>query len=359
MKALSTGTSINSTNAYITPEEFGAKGDGISDDLISFRKMLVYSKVNNCTIDLKSMYYISERLELYRGCDLTSRNGKGGFIYISTGAFKKPDSVLYINTSNVKLSNIKIIYKSLVEGNIHNIPLIGVFLDSKSSYCSIDNLNIVGEKDGFYGWSHCIRLTGSNHTLENSRIQNGTMCVSIRGRDIILKNNIISNNFKRSGNLRWSEHSKAWDGIVMEGCHNCRILSNKITDCGQSGIYCGGNGSVSTNISVIGNYIADNWNRGIDFGVSGNVSETNYLSDIVIINNFVSNNRKPQIWLKNVVNYKIKNNRILISKNMKHLYGDQFSGYNGIVIVGRSTNDNIISNNYFEAEGLSIINTIR
>ena len=48
----------------ITPELFGAKGDGITDDTIALKKLITYAKLNNSTIEFfNKVYCISEELQ--------------------------------------------------------------------------------------------------------------------------------------------------------------------------------------------------------------------------------------------------------------------------------------------------------
>lgn len=126
----------------------------------------------------------------------------------------------------------------------------------------------------------------------------------------------------------------------MEGCKQCSIIENHIYDCGQSGIYCGGNGSASSNISIIKNTVYKNWNRGIDIGVTGKVTEKNFVKNVLITGNIVFDNREPQIWLNGVSGSEVSHNIVNITPNYKKFYRGYYGGIVGIALGSDSRTEN-------------------
>lgn len=62
---LSEGTSLDSSTLYyVTPEEFGAKGDGVTDDLEAFNKCVTTAKDKNLNIKALQTYNISSTLTI-------------------------------------------------------------------------------------------------------------------------------------------------------------------------------------------------------------------------------------------------------------------------------------------------------
>lgn len=53
------------TSNFITPEQFGAKGDGSADDTEAFKECLLHASVNNLSVYAGGSYLISSTLEIY------------------------------------------------------------------------------------------------------------------------------------------------------------------------------------------------------------------------------------------------------------------------------------------------------
>lgn len=308
----------------IYPEQYGAVGDGKADDTNALVAAIDAAHSNgNGKVIFNRLYRITSTLHLPSDTIIQGLGKKTGLVFYEK--VNKKTSVVSINAKNITIKNISILFSPSDWGHIGNISIIGILLDTLSSNCMLDNVYVKGKLSGTVGFTHCVRMTGKNNTLCNSFIEYGSMCVSMRGEKLIVLNNYISNHFFSEGVKPWKTNSHEWDGIVMEGCKDCQIVSNTVEGCGQSGIYCGGNNSVSTGTIIEKNKVFHNWNRGIDIGVSGKKNENNYVSNIIIRNNIVFDNREPQIWLFNVSDCEVLNNKVSISSN----YDDIYHGYNG------------------------------
>lgn len=64
MVGLPTGGTVQQAQFYVTPEQFGAKGDGKTDDTTAITRMLAYANTNNISIQADKTYLISSLLNL-------------------------------------------------------------------------------------------------------------------------------------------------------------------------------------------------------------------------------------------------------------------------------------------------------
>lgn len=333
----------------VTPEFFGAKGDGTTDDTKPWLRCIKYAKINKIKkIKLNGRYLISGTLNLFDGLILY---GDIGSEIIYRGEPSKQFAILKIYGSNVEISNTKILFESGKKGSVSDISIIGIFFMPSSKNGLVKDCVVDGGLSGRVGNSHCIRLMGTGHSVINCQVLNGGMCITARGDNFRIIKNYITNDYLKNGTHPWERKSCYWDGITMEGVSNSKIINNKIEKCGQSGIYIGGNGFLSHDILIEGNTVCQNWNKGIDLGVSGNVNRNNNVYKIDVINNTVFDNREPQIWLRKSTYCIIKNNKIDITSK----YMEYFSGFiNEItgISFGHSdlTENNVIENNKITAK---------
>lgn len=109
---------VHTIKEYVTPQMFGAVGDGVTDDTLSFQAAIDSVKIHGTLIIPLGEYLISDTLTInkpisiegqYYGYDLTeSSNG------IDNSEYKKPllkttsEDSIHINTLGVRLENIAI-----------------------------------------------------------------------------------------------------------------------------------------------------------------------------------------------------------------------------------------------------------
>ncbi|HDX8855420.1 TPA: right-handed parallel beta-helix repeat-containing protein [Klebsiella michiganensis] len=296
---------------------------------------------NKKVLSVNKLYYLDEAVTLPDGCDIIGTGKNSGFVFVSEG---RPETKygLVIRNSNNKLENFGLYFTSShnISNDISKPDFICIFFTETALNCSLNNLFVENYTPDLFFFSHCVRVMGANHSINNCSIINGSMCLSIRGQDITVLNNQVTNNFSSRVKGPWRPSCDVWDGIVMEGCKQCSIIENHIYDCGQSGIYCGGNGSASSNISIIKNTVYKNWNRGIDIGVTGKVTEKNFVKNVLITGNIVFDNREPQIWLNGVSGSEVSHNIVNITPNYKKFYRGYYGGIVGIALGSDSRTEN-------------------
>jgi hypothetical protein len=171
-----------------------------------------------------------------------------------------------------------------------------------------------------------VSLNGSNNTLRNSIIDDNKFGVGVSGDHQTVTGNYISNHYSRSSEAPapWKgAASQFWDGIVSEGLTNSLLAQNTVEDNGQSGIYTGGNGSLSHGNRIVRNVVRWNWNRGIDQGVTGFTTRSNGVGEIIIQGNTIVDNRAGNLWLLQVIGATVTENTIETTPNYKTLFRSQ------------------------------------
>lgn len=210
-------------------------------------------------------------------------------------------NLLEIGGSGCLLSDFRLEMDASGRGSVGDIACIGVHLLSTSSGNTLRGLRIVGKSEGSpMGFTHGVRCTGSFNEVLQSNIQYCSMGITYRGTGHKISDNYLNNHFVDEFFQKWDSTSMFWDGITGEGASYCLISNNVCEYNGQSGIYLGGNNSLSHNVVFSNNTCRNNYNRGIDTGVSGTPSATNGVMEITYQGNTLVDNRETNLWLYGV-----------------------------------------------------------
>lgn len=253
-------TNVKYLNVYYTPEMFGAKGDGITDDTKAVQQAIDYAGINGTVILPKkdNFYKISAPIELkYKGLKIIGNNHLGnttcGFICSGsmTNAFEISEDYIHLediyincnNNCNVGLygvntvkSNSRIFLKNI---NIANALEISFDLQIYLSVIQLCN-SYRSKGKGFYihGTSTientCIQMTScfSGESLEQGFVFDSITYsnVSCLGSDY----NDIAYEIKGCKNFSLDnigvEHSK--DQVIFTGNNSWYVTINGITVVG-------------------------------------------------------------------------------------------------------------------------------
>jgi hypothetical protein len=153
----------------------------------------------------------------------------------------------------------------------------------------------------FWGIGANIQVAGNNDVVSNSDLENGRIplqALTISGHastGAIFRSNYLSNHMSQAIAYE-APNVHHWDCLEAEGSTDTLIEGNTAEDCGTSGIYFGANGDTTLRTRVIGNKIVHAWNRGIDGGVTGDVTTGNKIYGFVIANNIVQDSAADNIW---------------------------------------------------------------
>lgn len=174
---------------YITPESFGAVGDGIVDDTKAFKELLEYTKYNDCTVLLTGNYAV-DSINLPDGSRVISQ---GGIIR------KIPRN----------------------ETSYHLVTL--------NENCLIDGLVMTGDRESNSTdgqWGCCVYIAGKNSVIKNCTMfdPHGDG-IYIHSDNAIVDNCIISNAFR--------------NGISVTDGDNFTIRNTKIFNVNGHNPQCG------------------------------------------------------------------------------------------------------------------------
>lgn len=308
---------IRKAITYFTPEMFGAAGDSITDDSISISLALqkaASSKIKGVFLGQRYNIGRTASFDVPDGVTVFGAGPQTGVVMVDA-----PDDNLHIIFSlagcHSTLRDFSIDFNTDGKGSIAAVSIFGVFLQSTSSFCDVINLRINGACSKSMGFSHGIRCTGRNNNIVKNNIQYCSMGITYRGNGHLIDYNYCNNHFVDENLQTWSPSLPWWDGITGEGAIDCTISNNTTEYNGQSGVYLGGNGSLSYRNRYIKNTIKYNYNRGLDVGVSGTPSATNNVYKLLIEENIILNNRVVGLWA-------YKANDCIINSNLTEIDSD-------------------------------------
>jgi parallel beta-helix repeat protein len=241
---------------------------------------------------------------------------RDGNIYTLTGNITSDSDGIIIERNNVTLDGAGY----TVQGTVSDVSMgIGV---------SGNNVTIKNVEIATFGYG--VFLIGSSNSVSGNTImyskQDGIRGIS-SSNNSITGNQIISSNHDGIGLWGSSNYNSIaynsitannYDGIFLQDSSDNNIVRNSIT---ANGAWVGGDGIdivASSNISIYGNIIANNWRAGIYLGLSSNdriagnsiTANTQYgielyssSNNVVYHNNFVNNNNQVYIWTPPSANY--------------------------------------------------------
>ncbi|HBW8058006.1 TPA: hypothetical protein MFG93_005019 [Klebsiella pneumoniae] len=308
----STLKKISDKYSYITPEDFGASGDGVTDDTIYFQTAINFCVDNKLKLFLSGSYLISRTLNVYGDYSVGSRvciqgmtssatilfSGQG--VCLNIGAFGAD-----INDFNIKRSGIAggvALKVTGSNGQLKNLIIIGEW---DVSYWLIDFSNGVvvncrdfGDKNKLTGISwlinSCVNTSfDSNYTTYRNFGYVLDKNALVFDKDI---NELVPSNYKRqihwgceglnfnsiktiwcNNGIRSSGIAISFSNCIIDLCHktiltwyaelyctNCWFASSKISESGKNVFY---NENISTVVIFIGNHFTYNVAGKIQYAV--------------------------------------------------------------------------------------------
>lgn len=350
IEQVNTLTTNQFKNVYVTPEMFGAVGDGVTDDTEAIKTCISNATDSGKMILLTKMYGISEPISF-------NSNRVVGTEYKSSGfkALENVESVILINTEFNSIENITI------DGNGYTTNCISV----NKAYINIDKCLIKGATNS------CIVLSSSYcNTITRNRLYGGEY-------GIICNLNKLENQASQNATSIIDNTILLCEkyAFVIGGGDSWRIERNVVEQCKLGvGIFTGINNLIISNNYFEGDakyskkYMQDLdifYIRAlITLNMNGDIFSTGKLTHSVVIeNNFVNicdmaddniipggyNDISTFVLSNNVKCLNISNNRDT-SENSKYLlcFGSRSAnvtfdrcnvslndGFNGIKMLGR------------------------
>jgi hypothetical protein len=232
---------------------------------------------------------------------------------------------------------------STTKVKIHDLQLLGTqeTIGSPATYNNTQGIalkgtfGIVDKVKLAHHWAYGSPITigGSHNTLSNSDIEYGTFCVGLTGSYQTISKNYVSNHYSAASKSE-APAVHYWDGIASEGLSYSLIDGNTVEDNGQSGIYAGGNGGLSSHNTISNNIVQHNWNRGIDNGVTGHVTKENGIASLTVTNNHVIDNLEDNIWLICVQQAEVSGNRTEYTRGYPAFFGSKATSTRSGIAVG-------------------------
>lgn len=278
--------------------DFGAKGDGVTDDTQAFLDTIEEAKkYNNVVIVPKNRTYpvhldlVEDNIKFIGGGKLIGLTTFTDYILKITGDYNVIDGL--------EFEEVSLIHKPItIEGDYNKIINSKVFNVNRTSYTTVtysDNL---------------INIDGSYNTIEYNEIYNGRMGISLSNHHNKVLNNHIHDNITgvqlRAG-TRYAivqnnliAYNDVIDDSGADGILGTRNVSKSIIDnnviikAGEHGIYFQGDNTSITNNKVfdcIGSGIKlASYNTGLTF-YPGEVNDPDYIGhDNIIEGNIASGN---------------------------------------------------------------------
>ena len=341
---------------YATDTPFNAPTDGL-DASSNINAALTYCAANNKDLILDRLFAAGSTIAIPSNVSVICLTRQCGINSTAVGA----NSAVSISGINSKFIGGTV--KGINNPASDTIRQDGIILDTTSSFCELVDVHV----SGFFaknftgsGFGAGITDRGVSNKIKSCRSTDSKFCIDLRGKKGEVVGNFISNHFltQTVESKPWTFASNYWDGIVSEGIEDYLIAFNTVTECGQSGIYTGGNGGLSKSNRIIGNLVEKCWNRGIDQGLNIAQSASNDVISQTIVGNVCRNNRENNIWLAGTTRCNVSGNTSIYDADYATLFAGYYGGHAGIALtngaVGTVPNGNSITgNNCYDSEGYS------
>lgn len=349
---------------FISPERFGAKGDGETDDTATLQEALNYGVMTNSEVVLRGTYLISNSLILQSHMHIY---GYGCGTIKKTENTNKYAALLYWNDNNTPIEDV-IIDGLTIIGNRQwtNQTLsnpandVGIRIeggtesddghDIKIVKCIIKNCGGCGilvkgtriliqgntvfmddPEELFIATGIPNYNFGISHGGNNVKIINNTIKNTIHGiiAGIVNKNTLIEGN-------DISTYANGQHGMYIQGGDNLNISNNIVHDCAIVGIkvQLGHADNIIKNINIVANNIKNCNNQGILIARESSVNDEDaVIQDINITNNNIENVVRG-VEILSSSKCVISNNLINVNSGSNIGYGIKFNNISHISLLG-------------------------
>jgi hypothetical protein len=281
-----------SSSVVVTAGPYRAVCDGKTDDTASIQAALKSGSKSvripsGVTCAFTGQLNVPAGVEFYGG-------GKGSSTLRYTGTGNPSGTYAAITAqSNASIHDLQVKGPIETPGKPDSyVNAGGISVAAGASEVKIDKVAV----SHFWKYS-CVGVQGSRVTVSNSDLEYCHFGISATGNNHKILNNYLNNHFVDLPILfPWRPTSPYWGGFLSEGLSNTLVQGNTAEKNGQGGFYTGGNGSASFNNSFIGNHANDNWEKGFDHGVTGEVTSTNYIKQLTLSQNTATDNLETNFW---------------------------------------------------------------
>jgi len=352
--------SDNSNECCISVKDFGAKGDGVTDDTIAIQAAI------------------------------TSLQTTGGCVCIPTGTYVVSNTITIPSKVSVTGSGTA---STVISATLAMTNLQDVFYANGSSFVSLSNLSILGNTNGTNGAGSGIHLkSGSNNKVSNVYIENttqagirleeqndssvtlctlsfcgrtgytdnhGIMVYSVAGSvvpnySVKITNNTIRSSF-RKGITTYAPNASIYD-LLIDG--------NTVTSSGLGNIYIGGPNQ--SNIRIANNYLSNGYVNMQIGPVSNSIIDSNSMDgstysnillfdseSVVVSNNTISNSGVHGLDFDVIAT---RNRQVIVSGNVVYNSNRTSVAFGCGINIANADNTSVVSNIVFD-NAVSILST--
>ena len=296
-----TDVAANIDGSWVTPEMFGAAGDGTTDDTKAFNKMVSYAgnaaNVQGCLIPCRT-YLISTVVDIDASITI---KGKGGGSILK-GANTSGTRLFTISADDVTIQDLKLVGQTTTEATV---ATAAIEIDNTADSVTLENLWITGTS-ATAGWNQGIqvgqnvknlsingcrfdRIIGTNFPTTASATAT-TYGVSVLG-DLAFKmsmTNCNSTHTTTQGNVHV---------ILSNLSTQCRIENNMFTSGRYDALYIWALTAASIRNTITGNTFASCCNSGLT-NVHGIIHLEGYADRNIISGNLIYDGGSDGILLE-------------------------------------------------------------
>lgn len=298
---------LNGTLNFLTPEMFGAVGDGSTDDSNAFTSMISYAETNNISIILlnEKEYYLGSGININTNLSIYGNNSTllntplniaNGDIVLDGITFKnmRGNAIICIG-GNLSVNNCYF-------EEIGIRPTIDVTYQGCGIYVNNDNIKLSVLNSKFnhtYGHGSIMLVSSGYINIENNIFINPNYrAIILYDRTKLVSGNILNNHIEGCGKYNQTGSGVGCNGIYSLSGYNVKCNNNFILNVAENGIE-------GNYLSVCDNYIdgtgvLPNSNptpstEGIYIYSSNNIT--------IVSNNYITNNPSPSINIYTSASY--------------------------------------------------------
>lgn len=310
----------------MTPEQFGAKGDGETDDTSSIQTAVNKLSSFGSILRLQEKTYMVKQI-LVANNSIINGNGSTSIIKGHGDANSSQNRIIFGNNkSNWIIENIKIDVNSAERTAITESD-IAISINGGSNV-EINNVTIItGTSTNAYGiriGKSSVRPSDVNiHDCKIYVSENGFNGIAITsGKNIVVKDNIIYNNYSNTGYAIDLEANTPSDPSDDTYRVNNVIIENNI--CNGSGIGCIGAENVyNKDISILNNIINYS-NSNASLAIEGIL--IGGIQNVVVSDNIINyNNGESEISSSKYSAVRLNGKNIKFSNNLINIERDTYS----------------------------------
>ncbi|HZH28762.1 MAG TPA: carbohydrate-binding domain-containing protein [Azospirillaceae bacterium] len=356
------------TATYVSITDFGAKGDGYTDNTAAIQRAFDYARAHGLDVKIPAGTFMHSGVLRATSIDIF---GEGDSSVLKASV--PSNSALYLNGNGVEISNLKL--ACVASSRMQTYNSAKLILSGTTNF-TIENIKIEGSgsagiimDNAHHGTVrgnsvtntnadsiHMVNESGNILVEKNRVVRSGDDGISVVSyqkhggvvKDIVIRDNVVMDN-------KWAR------GITVVGGENVQILNNDIkSPADRAGVYVASESAYSTfgakNILVQGNHLTDAGGTNSGHGsIMVYNSGTYPINGVVIRDNHVDASRKSAVLVTggNTSNVLVEDNAFdgAGSSGVHLMYGPKgvvvrdniYEGLNGPIVTYHNTSASTVT----------------